>query len=156
MTAEPLTLGPYTDWVRDVEWSANGKYIAAGGWGQINIHEMPQGKVLQNWGMEDRKSWEVESLRWLENDKRLVYRTTAGVEMYDFDTNLKYRWGPGNLDHYTPRNSLGALFVLQNKRRTGSLESDRNVRLWDYPVWSCDAENILPYAHHQNKYRLSN
>jgi WD40 repeat protein len=131
LNAQPIIIGPDVNWIRAAEWSPDGDSLAIGGYGEILIYSISQKKIIQTWLMEDRQTWEAHDLTWLEDGKRLAYRITGGLELYDFETNLKYRWGPGDLDHYQ-YGSRGT-FVLKNRGWIGGVDSDEKARFWQYP-----------------------
>ncbi|KAF2729683.1 WD40 repeat-like protein [Polyplosphaeria fusca] len=134
-TAAPLSLGPYDSWVRSARWSPDGSLLALGLSGEMFIYRVADMAVVQHWAMEDRGSSEINNMQWLEGGKRLTYRIVGGgVELYDFETNLKYRWGPGDLDHYGGGSVEGSTFVLEKRGWIGGVDSDLKVRFWKYPA----------------------
>jgi len=102
-TAEPITIGPYTfapykDGIRSFEWSPNSQYLAIGTYGVLQIYDIKTKRFVQTWSQEDTNP-SVWDIRWLKDGKRLAFRINSGISMYDFETNLKYWWGPGDFDH---------------------------------------------------------
>lgn len=134
LLAEPWVISDFKDWVRHAEFSPDGEYLAAGEYGLLLVYRVSDKAVVQRWEMEDRNTFETHEISWQEGRKRLVYRTTGGLEMYDFETNLKYRWGPGDLDHYAYGSPVGSTFVLKKKGFIGGTESDQIIRFWKYPA----------------------
>ncbi|KAF2117916.1 WD40-repeat-containing domain protein [Lophiotrema nucula] len=131
LTAEPAVLGPYQDWVRTIEYSPDGKYLATGEYGYIRIYKTSDWSVVQTWEAEDRDQWEIYQLAWLDGGKRLTYRALHGVEVYDFETNLKYRWGPGDFDH--SNSGTDSTWLVKSKGWIGGVKGDLSIGLWKYP-----------------------
>lgn len=89
--------------------------------------------VVQTWQTEEgRRGNEVRDLIWLDGGKKIAYHNGPSLELYDFEKNLKYRWGPDDLDHYASY-YLG-VFVIKSKGWIGSLDGDQKVRFWPYPA----------------------
>jgi WD40 repeat protein len=134
LTAEPISIGPFHDWVRSVQWSPDSEYVAIGGLSQLQIWSMSKGTIVQNWEMEDKDfSNEFGDVVWVDGSRRLAYRIVGGLEMYDFETNLKYRWGPDDLDRWTG-SPVGSTYLVRSKGWIGGLESDGKLRFWAYPA----------------------
>lgn len=126
----PIGLGPYRDWVRSAVYSSDSAYLATGTAGEITIYRTSDWQVVQHWLMEDT-SMEISELAWLEGTKRLTYAIMGGMEIYDFETNLKYRWGPGDLDRY--EGGTGETIIVKSKGWVGGVEADQTVKFWKYP-----------------------
>jgi WD40 repeat protein len=134
LSADPIFFGGYHQWVRSTAWSPDSKYLVAGSYGELHIYRLSDRKIIQTWELEDQYTWELNNLLWLDNGKRLAYRITGGLEMYDFETNLKYRWGPGDLDHYNYGSGPGNTWILKSKGWIGGVDSDSRIRFWKYPA----------------------
>lgn len=135
LTAEPIEFaGLFPDWVRSAEWTSDGEYLAIGSYGKMIVYSMNQRQIVQTWQMEDNRTWEIYELVWLEGSKRLAYKITGGLEIYDFEKNLKYRWGPGDLDHYNYGAGIGSLIIVKSKGWIGGADTDMKLRFWPYPA----------------------
>ncbi|KAF2791821.1 TolB, C-terminal domain-containing protein, partial [Melanomma pulvis-pyrius CBS 109.77] len=132
-TITPIGIGSLPLWARNAVWSPNGEFLAIGSFGQILIVRSSDLKTVQNWQIEAERFAEVSHLTWLDGGKKLAYRVTAGLEMYDFEKNLKYRWGPDDLDHYKDYYTGGQIMVVNNKGWIGGVDGDQMVRFWPYP-----------------------
>lgn len=131
LTNDPqISIGPFPNWCRSAEWTSDSSLLATGDYGHILIYDMSSHQILQNWEMEDRWNWEISNMAWLEGKKQITYRITGGLELYDFETNLKYRWGPGDMDRYN--GGSGPTFLLKKKGWIGGVEADVKVRFWKY------------------------
>ncbi|KAF2682998.1 WD40 repeat-like protein [Lentithecium fluviatile CBS 122367] len=134
LTSEPVIIGTkptYTQWIRQVSFSADSKFLATGAYGKIVIYSFPSLEIVQTWEIEDQ-GWEISELLWLEGTKRIAYRILGGLEMYDFETNLKYRWGPGEMDHWG--GGRGPSGVVKSRGWIGGMDSDAKERFWKYPA----------------------
>lgn len=97
--------------------------------------------MVQRWEAEDVSlSTEINSLTWLDGGSKIAYRNLFGLEMYDFEKNLKYRWGPTTLpandwDHLDEYVGWGfKTFVLKKRGWIGTVDGDHKVRFWPYPA----------------------
>ena len=70
---------------------------------------------------------------WIEGGRKFAYRYMGGLEIYDFETNKKYRWAAGEYDHYV--GSGRKVFVLDGggQKLVGGVDGDQKVRFWKYP-----------------------
>ena len=129
LTKAPVVFGPFGGWVRTAAWSPKGDFLAIGGdSGLITIYRTSDWAVAQTWQMEDRSN-EAFQLEWLDGGKKISYRIMGGLEMYDFETNLKYRWGPGDFDRFT---GGGNTLIVKSKNWIGGVEADNTVKFWKY------------------------
>jgi WD40 repeat protein len=131
-TGTPFDIGYGAgEWIRSAAWSPDGQYLATGSQGKVLVWKFPEAQVVQNYTVES--SDEINGLVWLEDGKQLSYRLLGGgLEVYDFDTNLKYRFGPTELDHYGNGVSTGSTHVLKSKGWIGGIDSDSKVRFWKW------------------------
>ncbi|KAJ4299452.1 hypothetical protein N0V90_004697 [Kalmusia sp. IMI 367209] len=137
-TSEPITLNLPAHAGRgfsDLQWSPDGEYLAAGIWGQLVVWKIfPSPQVVQSY-QQDNDYHDVTALLWLEASKRIAYRTFGGLEIYDFDSNLKYRWGFGANSHWADSvYQKGYTFLSTSKKWIGGLDADAIVRFWEYPA----------------------
>lgn len=95
------------------------------------MHSFKENKFVQRWEAEDKTN-EARGLTFFNEGKVLAYRVGAGLEAYGLETNLKYRWGPGDYDRYDG----GGLNIwrLCTKGWIGGVEADLKVRFWKAPV----------------------
>jgi hypothetical protein len=56
--------------------------------------------VVQEWRVDDAQEIgdELRYVHWLAGDTKLAWIYLNGTELYDFEKNLKYRWGPAEND----------------------------------------------------------
>ncbi|KAI9157944.1 WD40 repeat-like protein [Paramyrothecium foliicola] len=137
MAANPMIITNFGNWVRTVSWSPDSKFIAAGSYGLVQIFSIDEQKVVQRWEMEDRLNFESWDLLWIESDDsglKLAYRTTAGLEVYDFKANLKYRWGPDAYAQYDGGGSGDGTNVIRSKGWIGGRDADGNARFYKFPI----------------------
>jgi len=110
-------------------WSPNGEYLAFCAYNRmIRVARMSDLTIVQEWLAQDYLS--IEMLSWLE-DGQLAWRVGGGLEVYDFEKNLKYRWGPDEFDHFT---SSRKVFVSGDRKLIGGVDGDQKVRFWPYIV----------------------
>ncbi|KAJ3564023.1 hypothetical protein NPX13_g7988 [Xylaria arbuscula] len=135
-SSEPIVFNGFNDWVRQASWTSDNKLLAIGCYGLILVVSVEDQKVLQRWESEDKHGYETWSLTWIESESglKLAYRETAGLEMYDFETNLKYRWGPDDYAQYNGGGSGGDTVVIKSKSLIGGTDADGSVRLYDFPI----------------------
>lgn len=135
-----ISIGKYDYWVRAVEYSPSGTYIAIGGFDWLRIVRTSDYTVVQEWAVDYGDIWlvaEILNLHWFDGDKRLRWSYQSGSEMYDFETNLKYRWGPGEGDQTSPENWWTVStewFPFKGEGWFGNQDSDLRVRVWDLPA----------------------
>ncbi|KAF2653961.1 hypothetical protein K491DRAFT_694273, partial [Lophiostoma macrostomum CBS 122681] len=133
-----ITIGPFNFEkyyeVFNIEWSPDGKKLAIGTYGQLQVYDVGDSavKLSQNYTQEDTRQ-QIKNLLWLEGGKRLTYRVAEqGLGMYDFETNEKFWWGPGDTDHWDY--FTAETLVLLKKGWIGGVESDQTVKFWQYPA----------------------
>lgn len=70
---------------------------------------------------------EVDFVQYLDEGRKVVYRTTGdhGVEVYDFETNTKWRFAPrqGEEDY------ASGVYTLEGGKMIASVDADA-VRFW--------------------------
>lgn len=130
--AAPVVLPGYS-WSRIAEWSPDSELVAGGSSGRIVVYSLKEKKTIQVWQDEDPWNSQIRVLNWFgeSNSKKLAYRAQGGLEIYDFETNLKYRWGPGDFDHWSGSGS--STFILKDKGWIGGEEADLTMRFWKLP-----------------------
>ncbi|KAI0187019.1 WD40-repeat-containing domain protein [Astrocystis sublimbata] len=135
-SAEPIVFKGFGDWVRTASWTSDSKLLAVGSYGLIEVISIQDQKVVQRWESEDRTKFEAWNLYWIETESglKLAYRETAGLEMYDFETNLKYRWGPDDYAQYNGGGSGDGTYALKSKGWIGGRDADQSVRFYEFPV----------------------
>ncbi|KAJ4292588.1 hypothetical protein N0V90_009251 [Kalmusia sp. IMI 367209] len=133
-TTSPILIEGFGSWVRTLQWSPDSKYIAGGSFGQVLVYSLAQNKVVQYWALASQENWEVVDVTWLEGGKRIAYRVQGALEMYDFDSNLKYKWGPGEGDTWLNGFNVAGTFQLKKKGWIGGFDWDHSVRFWKYPA----------------------
>ncbi|CAH0028558.1 unnamed protein product [Clonostachys rhizophaga] len=135
VTAPPIVISNFGDWVRTASWTSDSKFIAAGTYGIVQVYSMDEQKVIQRWQTEDPRfeSWE---LFWIEEESglKLAYRITAGLEVYDFESNLKYRWGPHAYAQYNGGGSGDDTTLIKSRGWIGGSDADADVRFYDFSV----------------------
>jgi len=135
-SAEPITIGGFKNWVRTASWTSDSKLFAVGSYGIVQVYSMEEKRVVQHWEMEDHVSFESWDLVWIEAESglKLAYRTTAGLEVYDFEANLKYRWGPDDFAQYDGGGSGGGTVVINSKGWIGGADADGSIRFYEFPI----------------------
>jgi WD40 repeat protein len=116
-------------------WSPDGSYLAVGAWGHLFVWKMaPDFQLVQHLQLSNY-AYDVKGILWLEGSRRLAYRVFGGLEMYDFDSNLKYRWGFNPLSHWASGSYQQVwTWLVSSQRWIGGLDSDANIRFWEYPA----------------------
>jgi hypothetical protein len=58
------------------------------------VYSLSEAKVMQKWELDaqGRGNFEVVNVTWLEGRSRNAYRHQATLEVYCFESNLKYGW----------------------------------------------------------------
>jgi Tol biopolymer transport system component len=133
LTAAPIVFDRFTGWVRTLQWSPDGEYVAAGSDGSVLVYSIAEKKVVQKWQLADASLWEVDDVTWFEGGQRLAYRVQGALQMYDFEENLKYSWGPGANDTFLNGFNIGGTFHLERQGWIGGFDWDHSVRFWEYP-----------------------
>ena len=125
--ALPKSLGPFPGFPRSLSWSPDGKMLAAGSDdGKLMVMELAANRVLQVWEWTEVFYAEVSDVAW--QGSRLVFKDgEAGLQVYDFEKNEKWRWGPGEGDQWRYGSYFGTAIAI--KGLIGSLD-DGVVRLW--------------------------
>ncbi|CAG9948336.1 unnamed protein product [Clonostachys rosea f. rosea IK726] len=135
VTAPPIVISNFGNWVRTASWTSDSKFIAAGTYGIVQVYSMDEQKVIQRWQTEDPRfeSWE---LFWIEGESglKLAYRITAGLEVYDFESNLKYRWGPHAYAQYNGGGSGDDTTLIKSRGWIGGSDADADVRFYDFAI----------------------
>ncbi|KAI0398896.1 WD40-repeat-containing domain protein [Xylaria palmicola] len=136
MSSEPIVFKNFSDWIRTASWTSDSKLLAVGSYGVIQVISVPDQKVIQRWESEDRYGYESWNLFWIESESglKLAYRVTAGLEVYDFEANLKYRWGPDDYAQYDGGGSGDETSVIKSKGWIGGIDADQSVRFYEFPV----------------------
>lgn len=136
-----VTVGPYdwVWWIRSAEWNSDGSLLALGGLGWLRILRSIDLTIVQEWRVNDAiydPLEEVTYLHWFDNDTKLRWSFHNGTEMYDFEKNLKYRWGPGEDDEGPPDGWVlyaRDWFPFKSKGWFGNFDSDSKMRVWSLP-----------------------
>ncbi|KAF1976315.1 WD40 repeat-like protein [Bimuria novae-zelandiae CBS 107.79] len=135
-TSEPIaTFDGFPDWVRSLEWSPKGDFLAGGGWDQVQVYSMAEERVVQKREGEagsGQDASEVKDLVWLDGGRKIAYRVFAGLEVYNFDANLKYRWGRGEEDDFVVGVDYVQTWFLPEKGWAGGFDPDHAVRFWEF------------------------
>lgn len=93
--------------------------------------------MVQEWRVDTEHWEEVLSLHWFDEDTKLRWSYLNGTEMYDFEKNLKYRWGPDEDDVPPPPGWVllaGDWFPFKTEGWFGIFDSDSSVRVWSLPA----------------------
>ncbi|KAF2679855.1 YVTN repeat-like/Quino protein amine dehydrogenase [Lentithecium fluviatile CBS 122367] len=130
-----VTLGPFSYWVRSAEWNSDGSLLALGGFPWLLVLRSSDLAVVQEWRVDTEHWEEVLFLHWFDKDTKLRWSYLNGTEMYDFEKNLKYRWGPDEDDVPPPGWVVlaGDWFPFKSEGWFGNFDSDSSVRVWSLP-----------------------
>ncbi|KAJ2993604.1 hypothetical protein NUW58_g1788 [Xylaria curta] len=136
MSSKPIVFKNFRDWIRTASWTSDSKLLAVGSYGLIQVFSVQNQTAIQRWESEDRYGYEAWNLVWIESESglKLAYRVTAGLEVYDFETNLKYRWGPDDYAQYDGGGSGDGTYVIKSKGWIGGSDADQSVRFFDFPI----------------------
>ncbi|OCL10021.1 WD40 repeat-like protein [Glonium stellatum] len=101
--AFPKSLGAFPGWPRTVKWSPDGEMLAAGSYNsKLMVFKPHRNAITQTWqvkGHNRNEINEVADVTWLQDGKKLAFKPgDGGLEIYDFEENLKWKWGPGSND----------------------------------------------------------
>lgn len=116
-------------------WSPDSKLLAAGTYNNLVIWKLdPSPEIIQWLQLDSSYTRDVSGLQWL-GTSRIAYRVFGGLELYDFETNLKYRWGFDPYSHWVD----GAYVVsstiwAKGKAWIGGVDADFQVRFWEVPA----------------------
>ncbi|KAL1592004.1 hypothetical protein SLS60_011596 [Paraconiothyrium brasiliense] len=136
-TAPPTTL-PFpeqTNGVQRLAWSPDGTYLAVGTYKNLLVWKLSPAPTLIQWYQIEANGHDVSGLLWLEDSKRLAYRVFGGLEIYDFESNLKYRWGSSPNSHWVDGAYMVENTILaKGKGWIGGLDGDAKVRFWEVPA----------------------
>lgn len=137
MDADPIVFGNFSNWIRSAEWTSDSKLLAAGSYGVLQVFSIEEQKIIQRWEMEDHWNYESWDLFWIEGEDsslKLAYRTTAGLEVYDFDANLKYRWGADADAQYDGGGSGDGTVIVKSQQWIGGSDADGSIRFYEFLV----------------------
>ncbi|KAJ4350365.1 uncharacterized protein N0V89_008986 [Didymosphaeria variabile] len=103
-TAPPTTLTfpekTNINGVQRLAWSPDSTYLAVGTYKNLLVWKLISFPELVQWYQIEANGHDVSGLLWLSGSKRLAYRVFGGLEIYDCETNLKYRWGNSPNSHW--------------------------------------------------------
>jgi WD40 repeat protein len=96
----PITLQGTRGWQRSISWSPDGRRLAIGAADmRLIVYDARSMTLEQVWQLAEapeRRFREVTEVKWLEGGKKILFKPTDGnTQMYDFERNLKCKWGPG-------------------------------------------------------------
>lgn len=136
LSSEPIVFKGFGDWIRSASWTSDSKLLAIGSYGIVVVVSVEDQKVLQRWESEDQHGYETWALTWIESESglKLAYRETAGLEVYDFEANLKYRWGPDDYAQYNGGGSGDSTFLVKSRGWIGGGDADGSVRFYKAPA----------------------
>lgn len=128
LTAPPIELREFNDWMRALEWSPDGKYLAVGDSSRIQIWKFPEVERVQTWQVEN-SSRQLNGLAWLDGGKKIKFNYRDGTYMYDFEKNLKWWWNVRVWDQVWGGNSL---HLLKKRGYVVTPNEDSVVRFWKF------------------------
>jgi WD40 repeat protein len=122
-------------WQRVISWSPDGKRLAIGAAdGRLIVYDARSMSLEQVWQLTEMpQRWirEVTEVKWLEGGKKIVFKPSDGsTHMYDFEKNLKWKWGPGKKDQWRQGAWFSTVVVLEECELLGSVDQDGSFRLW--------------------------
>ena len=97
------------------------------------------GEMLQQWQLDLKRrptyNSGVRVLDWFSGGRKIAYATglDAGIEVYDTEQNIKWRFGPSEEDarqltnNWRPR--FPAFWIEEDKSLV-CLDADKNIRIW--------------------------
>jgi hypothetical protein len=94
--------------------------------------------IVNEWRVNDAVVEPLEEaayLHWFDNDTKIRWNYINATEVYDFEKNLKYRWGPGEDDLPDPNWILLTRdwYPVKEKGWFGNFDSDSKMRVWPLP-----------------------
>lgn len=118
-------------------WSPDSKYLAAGLYNNLVIWEIGSSSRIVQWLQLDANlgnaARDVSGLLWM-GSSRIAYRVFGGLEIYDFKTNLKYRWGFSPYTHWVDGAYAVSMTIWdKSKGWIGGSDADFQVRFWEVP-----------------------
>ena len=128
LTADPIVISSFNDWIRSIEWSPDGQYLATGDRSRMRLWKFPEVELIQTWQVDTTAdTYEVYGLLWLDGGKKVSWIHRYGRYMYDFESNLKRWWTPGYDDH-----TWGGAGVIYLKKRgyIVTVDGDSYLRFW--------------------------
>lgn len=136
----PVTLVGKRGWQRVISYSPDGKKLAIGAAeGRLVVYDTKAMTLAQLWQLSQKDGstrWlkEVTVIEWLGSGKRICWKPSDGsLQMYDFESNLKWKWGTGNEDKWRSGMWFNTVIVLEETGLIGSLDQDGAFRMWEIP-----------------------
>ncbi|CZR69488.1 uncharacterized protein PAC_19388 [Phialocephala subalpina] len=136
----PVSLKGTSGWQRVISYSPDGAKLAIGAAdGRLVIYETKAMNLIQVWQLAEEKDsyrWvkEVTVIEWLDGGKRICWTPMDGsLHVYDFESNVKWKWGPGKDDSWRPGAWFNTLVVLESNGLIGSKDQDGAFRIWKLP-----------------------
>jgi WD40 repeat protein len=133
-------LNDSNNWVRSLAWHPNNQYLAySHPKGGLRIQNPESGEVLQQWQLDltrrSRYDSGVSVLGWLEQGRKISYTTgsDAGIEVYDMEQNIKWRFAPNEEDTKQLINGWRPQFPafwIENDMTLLCLDADEKIRIW--------------------------
>jgi len=132
LTAKPTRIG-ISGWARSIAWSPDNQLLAFGTSAtELIIVKPSDGTIVQKWQAKNSGWSEVNQVSWLDGGKKVAFQFNYGVEVYDLQENLKYRWGPDELDQYNT--GLNSYYQVKSRGWLGTTDGDQVVRFWPFPA----------------------
>ena len=130
----PISLQGHRGWPRAISWSPDGNGLAIGAAdGRLDFYDARSLTLEQVWQLAkvpERIILEVTEVRWTGGGRKILFTPTDGsVQMYDFETNKKMQWGPGEHQPFVS-SSWFSLVFMEKSGLLGSVDPDGSFRIW--------------------------
>ncbi|CAK1358407.1 hypothetical protein CB0940_06976 [Cercospora beticola] len=124
---------------RGLAWSPESNLLAYGAQGgHLQIFDYASRAILQNWeleypGIRPSPLNEVDGVQIVDEGKKIMFTTgmEGGVEVYDFSSNRKWRFQPGEDENEFVRGTKRSRPIWSSRRRQIIvLDGDGAIRFW--------------------------
>ena len=135
----PIALQGTRGWQRSISWSPDGGRLAIGAADmRLIVYDARSMALEQVWQLaETPERWicEVSEVKWLEGGRKILFRSTDGnTQMYDFERNLKCKWGPEEKEELGAGASF-SMVVMEKRGLFGIVDRDGAFRVWKFPKY---------------------
>ncbi|ORY04388.1 WD40-repeat-containing domain protein [Clohesyomyces aquaticus] len=131
LTAQPTVLSHFNNWIRNIEWSPDGKYLATGDDDRLQLWKFPEAVVVQTWEVYNQGAPTYGSapygIVWMDGGSKISWSYRYGRYMYDFEKNERYWFTPGLWDHSWGGNGIS---FLKKKGLVMTVDGDSFIRFW--------------------------
>jgi WD40 repeat protein len=139
----------FQSWCRSLAWSPRGDALLCAADSKVLLYDPFKGSIDRefsydrNTELTDKGSanrgiprpimlGECGNAQWISQNRALWTTGDGGIEMYDRDQELRYRWEPR--EHDKPKSGFWSSQVVLHDGRMIVADGDNAVRVWDLPL----------------------